>query len=240
MTLRATYRLQLGPDLGFAAAAELLPYLRDLGVSHLYLSPIAEACAGSTHGYDVVDPRRIRDELGGPAAFAAMADAAHENGLGILLDIVPNHMAAHVDNPFWCDVLRHGRDSRWARVFDVDWEAGGGRLQLPVLGAPLAELLAGGALAVQRDGDDPAAWWLHAEGQRWPLAPASAGAAERCEHEPSADALTRLLAGQHYELHFWREGLERINYRRFFDVADLVGVRVEDPEVMKVTHEQVV
>ena len=101
--LRATYRLQLGPELGFREARELVPYLRELGVSHLYLSPSLQARRGSTHGYDVVDPTRVSEDLGGEEEFRALSAAAREPGLGIVLDIVPNHMAASDENPFWRD-----------------------------------------------------------------------------------------------------------------------------------------
>src|SRR5436305_2315605 len=108
--LVGTYRLQLRPDFGFRDAAEIVPYLRDLGVSHLYLSPCFEAVAGSTHGYDIVDANRLRAELGGVDAFGELVDAAHAAGLGIVLDIVPHHMAASPDNQWWWSVLELGRD----------------------------------------------------------------------------------------------------------------------------------
>ncbi|MBV9803738.1 MAG: hypothetical protein JO130_11125, partial [Solirubrobacterales bacterium] len=92
--LRATYRLQLTSSFGFAAARELVPYLRDLGISHLYLSPSFQARPGSTHGYDVIDPRRVSDDLGGSDALRALSGAARDAGMGVILDVVPNHMAA--------------------------------------------------------------------------------------------------------------------------------------------------
>src|SRR5581483_10920228 len=120
--VRATYRLQLLPDLDFRAARELVPYLRGLGVSHLYLSPAAQARAGSTHGYDVVDPTSLSDELGGEDGFRSLAAAVAEAGLGIVLDIVPNHMAADEEqNPFWRDPLLR------AKFFDLDWRTGENR-----------------------------------------------------------------------------------------------------------------
>ncbi len=121
MELRATYRLQLGPELGFAKAQELLPYLRDLGISHLYLSPIMQARSGSTHGYDVVDPTRISEPLGGEDAFRELCAACREHGLGVVLDIVPNHMAATDENPLWRDPLMR------AKFFDLDWRTGAHR-----------------------------------------------------------------------------------------------------------------
>src|SRR5687767_6156215 len=128
---RATYRLQLGGGFGFAQARALVPYLRDLGVSHLYLPPSFQARAGSTHGYDVVDPTRISEELGGEAAFFALADAAREAGLGLILDIVPNHMAVDDANRYWTDPERRRKffdvdeaTGRHRRFFDIDHLAG--------------------------------------------------------------------------------------------------------------------
>ncbi|HZG36164.1 MAG TPA: malto-oligosyltrehalose synthase [Gaiellaceae bacterium] len=145
---RCTYRLQLGPELGFAEVRKLVPYLQGLGVSHLYLSPALEARAGSTHGYDVVDPTRLSEALGGEEGFRELCAAGREHGLGVVLDIVPNHMAASDENPFW-------RDPLWrARFFDLDWRTG--------------------------------------------------------------------------------------THRRFFDVGELAGVRMEDPEVWETTHAKVV
>lgn len=149
----ATYRWQLTAERGFDAAAAAVPGLAALGVSHLYLSPVAEAVPGSTHGYDVTDPTQIRDELGGAPAFARMAEAARAHGLALLVDIVPNHLAAHHGNPWWWDVLRLGPASRWAAVFDIDWAAPGG-LVLPVLGDHYGRELDAGHLRLER-GDRP-------------------------------------------------------------------------------------
>ena len=125
----ATYRLQLRPGFGFAEVAEVAPYLAALGVTHVYLSPAFAARPGSTHGYDVVDPTRFNDELGGAAAFDAMSGVLDAAGLRVLLDIVPNHMAAHDANPWWRDVVEHRRGSAYAGYFDIDWEASGDRLR---------------------------------------------------------------------------------------------------------------
>jgi len=129
--LRATYRVQLTPEFGFAAAAELIPYLRDLGISHLYLSPSLQARAGSTHGYDVVDPTRLSDALGGERAFRELAAEAHGAGMGIVLDVVPNHMATDPANRFWSDPELRERffdvdpvSGRHRRFFDIDDLAG--------------------------------------------------------------------------------------------------------------------
>ncbi|AHG91347.1 malto-oligosyltrehalose synthase [Gemmatirosa kalamazoonensis] len=141
--LTATYRLQLHAGFGFDDARAIVPYVARLGASHLYLSPVTAARPGSRHGYDVADPRAANPELGGDAAFRALCDAAHAEGLGVLVDIVPNHMGVGPANPFWMDVLRWGRDSRFAGVFDVDWSVPGreGLLVLPVLGDDLAAVL---------------------------------------------------------------------------------------------------
>ncbi len=226
----ATYRLQLTPTFGFDAAAAVVGYLADLGISHLYLSPIFEAVLGSTHGYDQTDPTRLRAELGGDEAFNRLVAAARTSGLRILLDIVPNHMAAHHRNPWWFGLLRHGAESEFNRYFVVDWESNDGRVVLPVLGASLSEVIACGELTLQRD--DSGTPYLRYFDKHFPLrddvplTPAS----------ESAEGLGALLARQHYELACWRDGLQRINYRRFFDIADLAGLRTEDQTVFDATH----
>src|SRR6185437_14813554 len=118
----ATYRLQLTKDFGFYAAAELAPYLRALGISHLYASPFLKARPGSTHGYDVVDHRRLNPELGGEEGFARLSAALKEADLGLILDFVPNHMAVGSDNSWWLDVLEWGPKSKYAAAFDTSWE----------------------------------------------------------------------------------------------------------------------
>ena len=148
---RATYRLQLRNGIGFAEAAAIVPYLAGLKISHLYLSPPFAAVPGSTHGYDVVDPNRLDPALGGKEGFTVLRRALDAHGLGLILDIVPNHMGIGAANPWWCDVLRYGRESRYAGHFDIDFAADpDGKLVLPVLGAPLEESLAQGALRVTR------------------------------------------------------------------------------------------
>ncbi|MFJ5224945.1 malto-oligosyltrehalose synthase [Streptomyces sp. NPDC088400] len=220
MTPTATYRLQLQPDFTFSAAAKVVPYLAALGVSHLHLSPVLEAVPGSAHGYDVVDHASVRAELGGEQALRRLAGTAREYGLGLVLDIVPNHMAAapRHNKALW-DVLREGRDSSYARWFDIDWEAGGGQMLLPVLPAPLGDEL--GALRVEGG-------MLHHGDQRFPLAAGTA-------HLP----LPALLDAQHYRLAWWRLARTELNYRRFFTIPELIGVRVEDPEVFAATHAKI-
>jgi (1->4)-alpha-D-glucan 1-alpha-D-glucosylmutase len=214
----STYRLQLTPAFGFAAAAEVVPYLADLGVSHVYCSPWLASGQGSQHGYDVVDHSRVDDELGGPDGLAVLVAACREHGLRIVLDIVPNHMsiAAPVRaNPAWWSVLREGPSSPYARWFDVDWSRG--RLLVPVLGGPLADVLDDIVL-----GEDTLTYFEH----ELPLAPGTM--------VPGDVAAT--LAGQHYRLADWHTAAEESTQRRFFDVSTLAGLRVEDPEVFDATH----
>ncbi|MEJ7844966.1 MAG: malto-oligosyltrehalose synthase [Acidimicrobiales bacterium] len=183
--LIATYRLQLTPDEGFAAAAASVADLAALGVSHLYLSPVAEAVPGSTHGYDVADPGRLRAELGGDAGFAVLVAAAHAQGLGLVVDVVPNHLAAHPANPWWWDVLRLGPRSRWAEAFDIDWDppksALRGKVLLPILGDHYGRELEAGTLRVERGPTGAAAGEgrllvLRYHEHELPIRPASVGA----------------------------------------------------------------
>lgn len=217
----AVYRLQLRNGVGFAEAAAHVPYLADLGISHLHLSPPFTACRDSTHGYDVADPTALDPALGGEAGFAELCGALRRHGIGLILDIVPNHMGIGADNAWWCDVLAKGSDSPHAAVFDIDLARDAeGKLVLPVLGGPAEEAIAAGDLRLAEDGAALAYF-----DQRFPLAEGSAAAGD----------VAQVLAAQHYRLLPWREGASR-NYRRFFDVDGLVGVRVEDPAVFEATH----
>ncbi len=290
----ATYRLQLTPDFGFGAAEALLPYLVDLGVSHLYLSPVSEAVPGSRHGYDVTDPGRLRQELGGEHGFRSLAASAAAAGLGLLLDVVPNHVAADEANPWWTEVLELGRAAPHARHFDVDWDPPErrlrGQLALGVLDDHYGRVLTRGVLRLELDDERPGAGTpvLAWPGGRFPLAPHTVGALveaaasragdddlafagralSRCSGidatvAPDAAAASRLLArllaerpacrdalvaeldqvnadrsrlhavleGQHYELMRWQRGADDLVHRRFFDVANLVGLGMEDPAV---------
>ncbi|OAH11087.1 malto-oligosyltrehalose synthase [Streptomyces jeddahensis] len=213
----ATYRLQLQPAFPFAAAEAAVPYLAALGVSHLHLSPVLEAVPGSLHGYDVVDHARVREELGGEEGLRALARAAREHGLGLIADIVPNHMAAvpRFNRALW-EVLRDGPQSPYARWFDIDWEAGGGQVLMPVLGHRIGEEWD----RLKVDGDV-----LRYHGHAFPLR-------EGTEKLP----LPQLLDAQWYRLVWWRLARTELNYRRFFTISDLIGVRVEDPEVFAATH----
>ncbi|MFJ8629419.1 malto-oligosyltrehalose synthase [Streptomyces sp. NPDC093568] len=216
----ATYRLQLQPAFPFGAAAAAVPYLASLGVSHLHLSPVLEAVPGSGHGYDVVDHARVREELGGEEGLRALAATAREHGLGLVVDIVPNHMAmAPRHNRALWEVLREGPKSPYARWFDIDWEAQGGQVLLPVLGGPLGEEL--GRLEV--DGDV-----LRYYDQVFPL------------REGTGELpLPQLLDAQWYRPVWWRLARTELNYRRFFSISELIGVRVEDPGVFEATHAKI-
>ncbi|MFB8402011.1 malto-oligosyltrehalose synthase [Streptomyces sp. NPDC055912] len=217
----ATYRLQLQPDFPFAAAERAVPHLAGLGVSHLHLSPVLEAVPGSTHGYDVTDHRSVRAELGGEEGVRALASTARAHGLGLVVDLVPNHMAASArHNHALRAVLRDGPDSPYARWFDIDRSAGDGRLLLPVLPARLPEV---------RDRLRVADGSLHLDGQDFPLRPGTEGL-----------PLDELLDAQWYRLGWWRLARTELNYRRFFTISDLIGVRVEDPEVFAATHAKIV
>jgi (1->4)-alpha-D-glucan 1-alpha-D-glucosylmutase len=217
MTPRATYRMQFHAGFTFADAEALVPYLDRLGISHLYASPITVAAAGSTHGYDVIDPTRINPELGGEDGFRRLVAALKARDMGVIIDIVPNHMGvAGGGNAWWNDVLAHGQASRYARVFDIDWSQ---RLLLPVLGDTLAATLANGDLAVE--GNEIVAYGEH----RFPLRP-----------DVEDGDLATLLDRQHYRLASWRVANDLLNWRRFFTVNDLAGVRIEDPAVFEATH----
>ncbi|HVE73858.1 MAG TPA: malto-oligosyltrehalose synthase [Mycobacteriales bacterium] len=225
----STYRVQLRPGrdgaagFGFDDAAGIAPYLSRLGVTHLYCSPYLQAAPGSAHGYDVVDHSRLNDELGGPDAFDRMVAACREAGLGLVLDIVPNHMAISApesQNAAWWSLLREGPASPYASWFDVDWHTEGGRtprVLVPVLASPLAECLEDLRLGADR---------IHYFEHEFPLAPSSMVEGD----------IRATLEAQHYELCHWRVARERLNYRRFFDVTTLAGVRVEAPEVFDATH----
>ncbi len=220
----ATYRLQLHAGFTLDNAARITPYLRDLGVSHLYLSPILQSAKGSTHGYDATDPTKIDAERGGPEALERLLAACREHDLRVVLDIVPNHLdVSSIANPYWKDVLKLGRDSEHAPMFDIDWEANNARVVLPVLGSPLEdEVAAGNLTVVEEDGEPMLAYYDH----RFPLAP----------EMDTAASIRAIADAQHYELAFWREASARVNYRRFFDINTLAGVRVEDDPVFEKTH----
>jgi len=226
----STHRLQLEPDFTLEDALAQVDHLANLGVTHLYLSPVLQAASGSKHGYDVVDHSRVAQGLGGDAAFARLVEAAHAAGLGVVVDVVPNHMTTptplSLNRPLW-SVLREGRQSAYASWFDVDWDAQDGRILMPVLGSPLEEVLAAGELSIgAHEGEPVVQYYDHV----FPLAPGT---------DPGMP-LRELLEAQHYRLASWTVGDSELNYRRFFDVTSLIAVRVEDPEVFDATHQVLV
>jgi (1->4)-alpha-D-glucan 1-alpha-D-glucosylmutase len=297
---RATYRVQFTKDFTFDDAAALAPYLKELGITHLYASPFLKARPGSTHGYDIVDHDRLNPELGGDEAFARLSEALKANDLGLILDFVPNHMGVgHADNAWWLDVLEWGQRSPHAASFDIDWDALPHRrhpgVLLPVLGQPYGDALQSGEIELQYDAATGsfAAWYFDnkmpinpqrygemlriivtaadaadesagraliglADDYRDPNAPsyreapalkqrlaeidgadaviARGLAAYRGNTEAGAGLLHRLLERQHYRLAYWRVAFSAVNYRRFFDISDLAGLRVEDAATFRAMH----
>jgi (1->4)-alpha-D-glucan 1-alpha-D-glucosylmutase len=314
--IAATYRLQFNKDFTFQDALKVVDYLADLGITHVYASPIFSSRRGSTHGYDVTDPTRVNPELGTEADFAAFQEKLRERGLGLILDIVPNHMSASSDNSWWMDVLENGPDSAYASYFDIDWHPPSrmleGKVLLPVLGRPFGEALEHQELKLALIEGKFFVQYFEA---LFPLAPSTyhlilkrrlnelrttlgedspayqeysgivaaaatlaeaavssrdAAGEERLQFEslrqrlrqllsseakvndfvqqnlrgidgnpkePSTfTSLESLLAQQHYVLAYWQNINEEINYRRFFTINDLVGMRMQDPLVFDATH----
>jgi (1->4)-alpha-D-glucan 1-alpha-D-glucosylmutase len=217
----STYRLQFSADTTLQQGAELVSYLHGLGVGAVYASPLLAAGAGSNHGYDVVDPTRVSDERGGEEGRLALVEAVRAQGMGLLLDIVPNHLGVDVPqaNPWWWDVLAHGRASRHAGYFDIDWDAG--PILLPVLDADEEKALS--ELTLSDDGTQ-----LRYYERAFPVAPGTGDGSPQEVH-----------ARQHYRLVSWRRGAAELTYRRFFDISTLAAVRVEDPEVFAAAHREV-
>ena len=289
----ATYRLQLHAGFPLDAAQRILPYLAELGISHVYLSPCLQAVPGSQHGYDVTDPSRISDDLGGEAAWDRFVRGARSHDLKILLDIVPNHMSASQHNPWWDDVLAHGPFSEFAAFFDIQIPAHQPfRVHLCMLARAYGDALEAGELGIEIAGGHPR---LRHYGNTWPLGPASWGeilsavesraSAEPCfselerflgrvdsgegelahyrQHVARAErllaesqrdgrlqlAVERLgkdpgrldavLRKQFFMLHGWKLAGELANYRRFFDVDSLIGIRTESAQVFAATHARV-
>ena len=286
--MTATYRLQLTPDFGFTEAEALVPYLKRLGVSHLYLSPITEARPGSTHGYDVIDHNSVREAFGGRAAFASLRETAVDAGLGLVLDFVPNHAGVGPANQGWQDMLAYGRHSAYAHHFDVDWTPLKpelqGKILLPFLGTTYGAALDDGEITLAyEDGHFAAAYYEH----RFALSPRtypqildallptfertdayfdlqelrdafadlSPAARERAEalcrrldavevsfdaetldEALDRDALHELFEAQHWRLAYWKTAGREINYRRFFTINDLVGLRMEDEDLFWGAH----
>ena len=213
-TPTSTYRLQIQRDFTLGDAADLVDYLRDLGVGAIYLSPLLQSTTGSLHGYDTTDVTQVDADRGGAEGLRTLRIAARHAGLGVVIDIVPNHLgiAVPAENRAWWDVLRLGRESAYADWFDIDWSRD--RVVVPVLGDDATLSLQDGELR----------YFEH----RFPLAPGSWAAGD----DPDA-----VHARQHYELVHYSRGNTELNYRRFFAVTTLAGVRVEDPAVFAATHE---
>jgi (1->4)-alpha-D-glucan 1-alpha-D-glucosylmutase len=276
---RATYRLQFRNGMAFARAATLAPYLARLGIGHLYGSPAFQAAPGSTHGYDVVDFGSLDAGLGGTATFEELAAALKRNGVGFILDFVPNHMAASPHNSWWRDVLEWGALSEYAKHFDVDWSAP--KLIVPGLRCAYGEALERGELGILFDDSDGGLSFTSSE-LKLPLTPPSYARilarveaetfAERtrrfavatpetspglkrelaaaAQHAPTRHALEQALAaimGDHIALHeihevqvwrltHWRAARETCTYRRFFEIADYIGLRVERGRVFDDVH----
>jgi (1->4)-alpha-D-glucan 1-alpha-D-glucosylmutase len=209
-----TYRLQITADFTLHDAASVLPYLHDLGVDWVYLSPILRAEPGSTHGYDVVDHSVVDPARGGAEGLAVLSAEARRLGMGVLVDVVPNHMgvATPRENAWWWDLLQHGRGSRYADAFDVDWDAGGGRILLPVVGE-----------------DDDASIRVDLE----------AGLVRYHHHAFPLAPGTTTREEQHYDLVSWRRGDAELNYRRFFSITTLAGIRVEERSVFGESHAEI-
>ncbi len=298
----ATYRLQLTSQFGFDRAAELVPYLKNLGISHLYVSPFLKARSGSTHGYDVIDHNELNPELGGEGAFRRLSEALATADLGLILDFVPNHMGVHyADNAWWLDVLEWGPRSPYADYFDIDWallaHRPSGGVLIPILGTSYGEALENGEIELRYDGNEGSfsVWYYE---HRLPITPtryaeildrivSEAGARDilggwklvelaaryRGPRNPSPQkapalkaelaaireasgiierglvgyrpktggtaavvALHYLLERQHYRLAHWRLSASDINYRRFFDINSLAGLRVEDSGTFNAIH----
>jgi (1->4)-alpha-D-glucan 1-alpha-D-glucosylmutase len=215
----STYRLQITSDFTLDDAAAQVDYLAALGAGWIYLSPVLQAEPGSDHGYDVIDHGQVDPARGGAAALQRACDAAHAAGMGVLIDVVPNHVgvATPAHSVWWWDVLKNGPESRYREAFDVDWAAGGGKLLMPILGS------ADDLDALEIDGDE-----LVYYDNRLPIAPGTAGGTPQEVH-----------ARQHYELIDWRRGDSELNYRRFFAVTTLAAIRVELPAVFDESHAEI-
>ncbi|SFB52982.1 (1-_4)-alpha-D-glucan 1-alpha-D-glucosylmutase [Rhizobium sp. NFR07] len=229
----ATYRIQFRNGMTFDRAAGLVPYLKRLGISHLYASPVFTATSGSTHGYDVTDANEIDPEIGGREGFNRMVYALKAEGLGLILDIVPNHMAASLENPWWRDVVEHGEKSPYARHFDIDWSR---RMTLPFLGDTFEKVLDAGEISVKRDPqtDKPVLAYYETF---YPLNPDTyTGREEQVLALTDKAAIAELHQQQSYRLMSWRDAPRDLSYRRFFEITGLAGVRVEDDNVFDDTH----
>lgn len=219
----ATYRIQFRNGMTFDRVVALIPYFRDLGISHLYASPVFTATTDSTHGYDVTDPNEIDPAIGGRDGFNRMAAALRQAGMGLILDIVPNHMSTSLENRWWRDVIEHGKQSRYARYFDIDWSR---PLTLPFLGDTFEAELEKGAIRLHRDSVTNKASLVYYE-TAYPLNPGT---------WDENKSIAELHEAQSWRLMSWREAPKQLSWRRFFEITGLVGVRVEDEQVFHDTH----
>lgn len=223
----STYRIQVREAFDLHSVARLADYLADLGADWAYLSPLLEAEAGSDHGYDVIRHDRIDPARGGDTGLVEASAALRAAGLGVLIDVVPNHVgvATPSTNPWWWDVLQFGRESHHAAAFDIDWDFGGGKLRIPVLGDG-DEDLAAVTIIPGPDGGGEGRQLAYYD-NRYPIAPGTA---------PAGATPQQVHAAQHYELVSWRRADAELNYRRFFAVNTLAAIRVELPEVFDASH----
>ncbi|HDR2759944.1 TPA: malto-oligosyltrehalose synthase [Enterobacter mori] len=219
----ATYRIQFRNGMTFDRVVALIPYFRDLGISHLYASPVFTATTDSTHGYDVTDPNEIDPAIGGRDGFNRMAAALRQAGMGLILDIVPNHMSTSLENRWWRDVIEHGKQSRYARYFDIDWSR---PLTLPFLGDTFEAELEKGAIRLYRDSVTNKAALVYYD-TAYPLNPGT---------WDENKSIAELHEAQSWRLMSWREAPKQLSWRRFFEITGLVGVRVEDEQVFHDTH----
>ncbi|EPE96653.1 malto-oligosyltrehalose synthase [Rhizobium grahamii] len=225
----STYRIQFRNGMTFDRVVKAVPCLRDLGVSHLYASPIFTAVKGSSHGYDVTNCNEIDPDLGGRQGFERLSEALKHEGMGLILDVVPNHMAASVENPWWTHVLKFGGSSRYSNYFDIDWSE---RLTLPVLGKAFDQALADGEIVLRPD-QSTSEWHLAYFDTLLPLNPASVtSVADPADPREIANVHN----AQAWRLIHWKDAASHLSYRRFFEVTGLVGLRVEEDDVFDASH----
>ena len=219
----STYRIQFRNGMTFDRVVDLIPYMKDLGISHLYASPVFTATTDSTHGYDVTDPNEIDPAIGGRAGFDRMAAALRQAGMGLILDIVPNHMSTSLENRWWRDVIENGKQSRYAAFFDIDWSR---PLTLPFLGDTFEAELERGAITLKRDSVTEKAALVYYD-TAYPLNPGTYS---------EDKSIAEIHEAQSWRLMSWREAPKQLSWRRFFEITGLVGVRVEDEAVFADTH----
>ncbi len=249
---RALARLQFHAGFTLDDAVPLVDYYADLGVSHLYASPLFRARPGSSHGYDVIDYHQVNPEVGGEPALRRLVARLRERDMGLILDIVPNHMFAGAGNAWWMDLLRQGRGSRHAGYFDIDFNSPDplvrGRVLLPVLGRAYAEALREGDVRLARDPQRDGGFGVAVYDALLPLSgpteqalrdagdPVQVLAAHDGRDPAGFARLHALLGQQHYQLSLWKLASDMVNYRRFFDINELAGLRIERTRVFEDTH----